>query len=308
MKFLLVNILLILVSLPCYSQQAGIPMDVTQQGDLATVDENVDKPEKQLEEQSEKNKNVESNYRIFDNKDITTLNSGFKSILFKQEDLSLLYDSLLEKPRPTQDIKNLVDKVADAGAKNNTLVITDTSQDNYQTREVDSPTFFLKTVIFPEDGSWTLWYNSEKVRKEQVSSQDNPRIEKVYNDKVVFLYKTEGLAQLSPNYTSILKPVEAGSKYSKEGGFAWDFVSDKGDILFDSTQGFVRFKIGVNQTFSLYDAKIFEGYKAPTKAAIMIDGSYTEQPTGSETAATPAEPVQPETPADVQPATDAAKQ
>ncbi|HCR85310.1 MAG TPA: hypothetical protein DIV86_01395, partial [Alphaproteobacteria bacterium] len=206
----------------------------------------------------------EKKYKLFNGKDIETLNSGFKSILFHKEYIDLLHDSLLNKPVEFQDIRNLLSS-ADMKKPESRP-----APEVLQNVRVESPSVYLKTIMLAENGKWTIWYNSTKIRKEELKKESKIKIIEVNDRNVLFQLEVEHIDQLSPKYLEKLQLIEEGNKLLRKPNSAWNYISKDGHILFDTVQGIARFRIGVNQTFSLYDADIYEGFKESTMVDVKV--------------------------------------
>jgi len=195
-------------------------------------------------------------YQPFDGEDFTLLNSPISSMFFSPEQIDLLYNSL---KRYKQSGGNLAATIRKVGV-------------NVQGEEISEEqvfvpiTFYLASLIYPADKDWTIWLNGKKIRKENEKTELKDSVVTNINSNHVVIDATLEAGTLnmnSPEYKTKLLPVT-----EPDGKRNWDYASEDGKIKLDSAAGVVRFKIGMNQTFSLYDMVIKEGIYMPVVAGV----------------------------------------
>jgi hypothetical protein len=213
----------------------------------------------------------ETKHQPFDGKDISNLNSA-GSIMFERGSLDFLYGKIFSNNKKTDEKK------------------TEVKIDNSKILDSNgtSPSFYLSSMIFINEKDWTVWISGQKMRV----GDENPnmKIIGINNKKVDVIWSGKSLDNLSPRYKDILtKLVEGGVSYSADLGnkdsagnnfemqkYNWDYKSADGKILVDSISGAVKFTLEKNQSFSLYDMEIVEGYKASTPLQLTPAKSVEE--------------------------------
>lgn len=211
-------------------------------------------------------------YQPFNGKNINTLNKDSFSLFYENDDLVMLYNAVLAN-------KTIIEDLADEESSDlveNDEVAQDFTGKNSNTKTFISPSFYLAIILYPNDDSWTVWLNKKKYRKE--AGLDNEKLEVIKVSKTAMLLKfqTDNLDIISPEFRANLEPLSNDDPLVKEKNSGWDYASKKRDILLDSTRGIFKFKLGINQSFSVYDAKITEGFVAPKKIVVTYndDGTY----------------------------------
>ena len=137
-----------------------------------------------------------------------------------------------------------------------------------------APAFFVNSVLYNTPDNWTIWLNSRRIR----SGSKFPELEisKVDRDAVEFIWETELLDAISPDWEKKVMPLEL-----KPGEPVPRFVyqSKDGLIAVDKSRRFVRFIIGPHQTFVSKEMKIVEGFVKST--IFQTVNHVTSQPAGS---------------------------
>jgi hypothetical protein len=143
-----------------------------------------------------------------------------------------------------------------------------------------APAFFLNSVLYNKPDNWTIWMNSRRIR----AGAKFPELEiaSVNQDSVEFIWETEQLDFISPEWEKKVIPLEIkpGQEVPR---FA--YVSKDGLIGVDRNRRYVRFVLGPHQTFVSRSMKIVEGFvkstvfDAPQQAAIA---AATTAPAGQQ--------------------------
>lgn len=206
------------------------------------------------------------------------------SVMFDDQDMQKLYDALRQYGAPTSPVV--------AGG---TGTGADSSGGNQGGAKMVAPSFFLNSVIFYEPENWAVWLNNSKIRKGE--ERNDLKIGRLSEKFVEVLWQSLELDAISPNWAlnmeSLGNPNPVVVKESTEeerlrkiqafrnNNFNWDYISRDGNILVDSANKVVRFKIGLNQSFVSESMELVEGQhsSAPTP------------PAGTETAPTDGAPV-----------------
>jgi hypothetical protein len=200
----------------------------------------------------------EKPYQPYDGEDISKLNAGFETILFKDSNLEPLYNALSRRKNVIAKNRENIQQTTQQEAEE------EQKEEDLSDKNIQAPSFYLTTILYPKDKNWTIWLNGNKVRKEIKLQPPEPEIIKVRASKVTFIWKSDMLDKLSPKFRNILRKVTENDDVSREADSGWDYISNDGKIVFDSIRKKVKFTIGINQTFSVYNAKIFEGFVPPT--------------------------------------------
>ena len=169
-----------------------------------------------------------------------------------------------------------------------------------------SPSFHLGSILYYTPENWSVWLSRSKITANK--ERDNIRIIHLNDRQATFVWQTNNLQDISPNFSSILKPMSdnvalhtpppnAANQQANdvnlalrraaftEGAFEWDFKSDDGRIYLDSHNQILRFTLGLNQTFSVSGMEIVEGNRGNTFIYIYPDGSRsikTSQPSDAD--------------------------
>ncbi len=122
-----------------------------------------------------------------------------------------------------------------------------------------APAFYLNSVLYNKPDNWTIWMNSRRIR----SGAKFPELEisKVHADSVEFIWETDQLDFLSPNWEEKVPALklEQGQEVPR-----FTYVSKDGALAVDRSRRFVRFTIGPHQTFISHEMKIVEGFAKST--------------------------------------------
>lgn len=136
-----------------------------------------------------------------------------------------------------------------------------------------APAFYLNSVLYYKPDSWTIWLNYMRIR----AGATFPKLEisEVREDKVIFIWETENLDLISPNWKDKLKWVEDPKMQERLG--EWEYCSKDWNIFVDSTQRKVRFILGANQTFVSRQMRIVEGERKSTFLDLQpSEGAFVE--------------------------------
>ena len=122
-----------------------------------------------------------------------------------------------------------------------------------------APAFFLNSVLYNTPNNWTIWMNSRRIR----AGAKFPELEisRVDRDAVEFIWQTEQLDFISPEWEKTVMPIAL-----KPGEVVPRFVyqSKDGTIAVDRSRRYVRFVLGPHQTFVSRTMKITEGFVKST--------------------------------------------
>lgn len=262
MKFLFLNILITSSFLICNVALAEESKGTKEQSQEA-LGEN---------EKTDLKGDEENKYQPFNGKNINTLNKDSYSLFYDNEELFMLYNAILSNKFIAEDFS---DEEATEVVEGN-----ETSQNftgkNSNTKTFTSPSFYLAIILYPNDNNWTVWLNKKKYRKEMGLDSEQLEVVDVGETSMLLEYQTNKLDIISPEFRANLEPLSNDDPLVKEENSGWDYASKKRDIILDSTRGIFKFKLGINQSFSVYDAQITEGYVAPKKVTITYneDGTY----------------------------------
>lgn len=127
-----------------------------------------------------------------------------------------------------------------------------------------SPSFYLKSLIYHNPKSWTIWLNNHVLSSSDSKDQIRARTEgvnivRVSTDYVTFEYRTQFIEQLSPGWKD--KLVENEDSFS---------TIDK-NVIINSSENSIIFTLNLNQTFVTYKMAIVEGYAPDTSIAKIED-------------------------------------
>lgn len=213
--------------------------------------------------------------KLFDGTDFFENNSFIKSVLFNEQELEILYSSInshRESGVINPKVKELINKIAkkdDDSEVNGAMPVqqslddlasipNDPNDPRTQIKEFVVQTFYLKSLLLPEDDMWTIWFNDSKVRSSEnkiIPGYDGLKIEKVKKQSVTFTYTEPNLDLIYPKYKEEL---------IKNKSVKWDLRSKDGKILVSSLNKKIKFTIGLGQTFVVADLKVHEGFVEPS--------------------------------------------
>lgn len=117
-----------------------------------------------------------------------------------------------------------------------------------------APTFYINSVLYEGPRNWTIWLNSRRIRVGATFPE--LEIRSVKNDLVEFVWKTDQLDYISPNWDQKIKAVavQPGEPIPE-----WAYVSDDKNVFVDQTRRVVRFFIGPHQSFVTRKMQVAEG-------------------------------------------------
>jgi hypothetical protein len=120
-----------------------------------------------------------------------------------------------------------------------------------------SPSFYLGSIIFNNPNEWVIWINRKKLiaakKTDLKFAVPGLEIIAVKDDYASFNWSTKMLDLLSPNWQSKLTYIQKDGQY----------VNKNKKIVVHND--IITFSLYPNQSFSVYDMAIVEGYKAYTK-------------------------------------------
>lgn len=122
-----------------------------------------------------------------------------------------------------------------------------------------APAFFLNSVLYNKPDNWTIWLNSRRIRADATFPE--LEISKVHRDSVEFIWETDQLDFISPDWEKkiIAIELEEGEEVPR-----FTYLSKDGLIAVDRSRRFVRFKLGPQQTFVSRKMEIREGFVKST--------------------------------------------
>jgi hypothetical protein len=118
-----------------------------------------------------------------------------------------------------------------------------------------APAFFLNSVLYNTSDNWTIWLNSRRIRADATFPE--LEISKVYRDSVEFIWETDQLDFISPDWEKKIIAIELqeGEEVPR-----FTYLSKDGLIAVDRSRRFVRFKLGPQQSFVSRKMEIREGF------------------------------------------------
>ncbi len=192
------------------------------------------------------------------------------SIMFKRDKLDKLYKSMMFRDQPyvadTNDSAVTTGSTGTIGSSGKSDSSGNLEAISGEMRSV-TVGYALNSVMFYNPESWTLWLNSNRVRKGHPLSKEFEGIEirEVRQDAVEFLWFYRNLDVISPGWNQKLAYIGDDADHEGEGFHAaddeyeWEHQSDDGTIMIDSKNGVLLFRLGINQTFRAVQMDIVEG-------------------------------------------------
>lgn len=118
-----------------------------------------------------------------------------------------------------------------------------------------APAFFLNSVLYNTADNWTIWLNSRRIRADATFPE--LEITKVYRDSVEFIWETDQLDFISPDWEKVVPAIELqeGEEVPR-----FTYISKDGLVAVDRSRRFVRFTLGPQQTFVSRKMEIREGF------------------------------------------------
>ena len=197
------------------------------------------------------------------------------SIMFNRSSLDMLYGSI-NGVMPTKDVN--LGEPEEAQPQ-----VTQTNRNLPVT--TFAPAYYLQSIMFFDQNNWSLWMNGKK-NSYGHPRKDNLIVGRIRNDKVEFIWFDPNLNDIIPGWKQHFKPYKSGAakmKISTDGekaAYSWDYVSETGDMLVDSTKGAVRFILSPNQSFKSYELSVVEG-QAEGKSITFTPGQGNAHDTGA---------------------------
>lgn len=214
--------------------EPAITLDAPQDQDAMVADEVVFTP----------------SYLPFDGIDSVTLNSNLRSLFYSQEQLDVFNDSVRRAKLSTDGGQGLVSKLVEKAES-----IAAGEEEKKKEPEKVAIVFALKSILYPDDGNWTIWLNDKKIRKEEGES-DGLKVLSVNSNSATFIYRGLDLAVYAEELKSRLSPIEGDAN---EGEYYWDYQSSDGNIKFASSQKIIKFTLRPLQTFSVESSEVAWG-------------------------------------------------
>jgi hypothetical protein len=166
------------------------------------------------------------------------------SIMFDNSLIKLLDSTLMEFSNIAPGNKQVNSKEV---AGNDVKSILDLA-----TKNNISPSFYLGSIIFHSIDDWVIWINNKKITAKKRTDLKFiiPQLEclEVNEDYVIFSWKSRMLDDLSPGWKGKLSLVKNSNNY---------YNANNGINIKDDA---VNFRLYPNQTLSIYDMDILEGY------------------------------------------------
>jgi hypothetical protein len=203
----------------------------------------------------------------FDGINPKTLRSSLSSVFFSESELEEFYDVYQEFMEtgelPTIDEPlPVLDKIVKKEEEKKEQVQT----------VFTAPVFYLSSILIPENDKWTFWLNDTKYRGEDIKTVSYSDFIFVSVDEVnlTLMWTSSDFDKIALDYQRKLNEINPPKKeLINNDYFSWDYGSEKGDVMVDSSKRIVKFSLGQSQTFSVYDMKVFEGRK---KAIEIVNG------------------------------------
>jgi hypothetical protein len=173
---------------------------------------------------------------MFDNEKIKQLNKALKN--FKEAKLSPppIFTGPINNANTAPKINSILDLASNANV---------------------SPSFYLGSIIFNNANDWVIWINNKKLitakKADLKFSVPGLEIIGVKDNYVSFNWGSRNLDLLSPNWQKKLT-------YNQKNG---QYTSNNKKIAVNNNV--ITFSLYPNQSFSVYDMAIVEGYKKDTK-------------------------------------------
>lgn len=177
-------------------------------------------------------------YIVFNGVSAKTLNTNVKSIMFDRAALPKYYQRVLSLKKDTKDLSPIAGQALP-------------EDDENTPKSIVAPSFFLSSILLPEDGNWSVWVNKGKIRN-YLPKADKLEIVSVSKTQIEAKFQDQYLYKMSPFIQTKLKQTTNDTD--------WDYASEKGDVKVNLMKGLVQFKIKQNQSFSTYDMEVFEGF------------------------------------------------
>jgi hypothetical protein len=198
--------------------------------------ENAQKPDL-IESSSTPNTSANDVNRIFDG-DLRNLKTDIKSLMFDQGFLATFYKTInLGQPLEKNDATSTIE-----GTK------IDEAVTNYKA-------FYLSSIVFDNDDSWTIWLNRKKIRS-SAPLTEGLKIKTVEKNYIIASFISNNL----PHINSV-----AQANFNKIENAEWDYISKNGDIKINSRVGEIEFTLKLNQSFSEQKLENVEGFAAPVE-------------------------------------------
>ena len=164
---------------------------------------------------------------MFDNSLLKSLNSAI-------DDFNSNKDQIKKNISSSETNNNDVKSILDLATQNNI-----------------SPSFYLGSILYSSKDDWTIWVNSKKIiaKKKEDLKFIVPQLKllDINEQYIIFSWQSRMLDNLSPNWKDKLIK-DANSYHSK----------DNRIVITDSN--ILTFKLYPNQSFSIYDMEILEGF------------------------------------------------
>ena len=136
---------------------------------------------------------------------------------------------------------------------------------------------FYVSSLYSYNDEWVVWMNGKLLK----NNQDNKlmsgiKVDIVKDDFAFITYSLNSFDQIGVDYQKYFNKIA-----DSDGD--WAYISSDGKVKVSEDETMVSFKISSNQTFSLYNLKIFEG-KHASQANLGINGESLKALGGSSSA------------------------
>src|SRR5690606_8609711 len=145
-------------------------------------------------------------YVLFNGKSAANLNTGIKSIMYDRAELPGFYKRVFASRK---------NRVAGQSPILSAPILSETGEPI----SIVAPSFFLSSILLPDDGNWSVWVNKNKIRNYSPRSE-NLEVLKVTKTTIEAQFQDNNLPLMSPYIQTKLHPLEEGD---------WDYASEKGD-------------------------------------------------------------------------------
>ena len=136
------------------------------------------------------------------------------------------------------------------------------------TAPVYAPSFYLNTLLYSAPDNWTIWINNKRITSAnpEVTSNLFPTLQivAVTDTDVTFLWEPRFLKNISPEWSKqlILNP-------------HGNLSNEMNTIVLKQDKSLLQFTLRPNQTFTVYDMQISEGYIPPTRLTESAVNTYS---------------------------------
>lgn len=125
-------------------------------------------------------------------------------------------------------------------------ILQDSNLLSLSNKELVVPIFQLRSILYIAPKNWSVWVNGEKIS--HGVKHETLAIENINEKRVTFIWKTDILDRLSPNWKQSLPETKGQSHYNKAAS-----------IIYNEKDRQLFFTLEPNQTFNVKTMSIIEG-------------------------------------------------